>query len=208
MPKPSYIVALTGGIGSGKSMVAELFGQRGVYCVDTDIIAHAITGPGGRALAPICKVFGDAVIAATGGLDRALMRARVFEDACARAALEEILHPMIRDDVDKALASDAAIRAPYVLLAVPLLFETMGYRRQIRRALAVDCPVELQRRRVRQRAGLRLPVVDQIIASQISRSLRLQLADDVVWNSGAPDRLVPQVEWLDERYKMLARMES
>ncbi len=136
------------------------------------------------------------------------MRMRIFDDANARSALEEILHPMIRDEVDTALTSDAAVRAPYVLLAVPLLFETMGYRRRARRTLAVDCPVELQRWRVQQRAGLRLPLVDQIIASQISRSLRLQLADDVISNSGDPARLRPQVRYLHERYEMMAKMEG
>lgn len=207
MPIPSYIVALTGGIGSGKSVVAELFGQRGVHCVDTDAIAHALTGPGGRALTPIRKSFGGSVFTAAGAFDRALMRTRVFEDAGARSALEEILHPMIREDVGMALVSEAASRAPYVILEVPLLFETMAYRRLVRRALAVDCPVELQRIRVRQRSGLQRPVVDQIIASQISRSLRLQLADDVISNSGDPSKLTRQVEFLHEHYEKRARME-
>ena len=208
MPRPNYIVALTGGIGSGKSTVAALFGQRGVHIIDTDDIAHAITGAGGRALAPICKVFGDGVLAANGALDRAVMRTRVFEDADARAALEKVLHPLIREDVDAAFRADSATRAPYVMLAVPLLFETMGYRGQIRRALVVDCPVELQRRRVQQRAGLTLPAVDRILASQISRSLRLQLADDVISNPGDAKRLPPQVDFLHEYYEMMAKVEG
>ena len=207
MPRPNYIVALTGGIGSGKSTVAALFGQRGVHIIDTDDIAHAITGAGGRALAPICKVFGDGVLAANGALDRAVMRTRVFADAGARAALEKVLHPLIREDVDAAFRADSATRAPYVMLAVPLLFETMGYRGQIRRALVVDCPVELQRRRVQQRAGLTLPAVDRILASQISRSLRLQLADDVISNPGDAKRLPPQVDFLHEYYEMMAQAE-
>jgi len=207
MPKPSFIVALTGGIGSGKSTVAGLFGQRGVHCIDTDIIARAMTGSGGRALAPICRVFGDAVLAADGALDRDLMRARVFEDASARAALEAILHPMIREDVDRALATDSATRAAYVMLEVPLLFESMGYRGSIRRALVVDCPVELQRRRVQQRAGRPLPEVERILASQISRSLRLQLADDVISNSGEPAKLPQQVAFLHGRYEVMAKVE-
>ena len=207
MPRPNYIVALTGGIGSGKSTVAALFGQRGVHIIDTDDIAHAITGAGGRALAPICKVFGDGVLAANGALDRAVMRTRVFEDADARAALEKVLHPLIREDVDAAFRADSATRAPYVMLAVPLLFETMGYRGQIRRALVVDCPVELQRRRVQQRAGLTLPAVDRILASQISRSLRLQLADDVISNPGDAKRLPSQVDFLHEYYQMMAQAE-
>lgn len=207
MPTPDYIVALTGGIGSGKSVVAELFRQRGVHCVDTDAIAHALTGPGGRALTPIRKLFGGSVFTAAGLLDRALMRTRVFEDVRARSALEEILHPMIREEVGAALVSEAASRAPYVILEVPLLFETMAYRRLVRLALAVDCPVELQRIRVMQRSGLARPMVDQIIASQVSRSLRLQLADNVISNSGDPSKLPRQVEFLHERYEKRARME-
>ena len=205
MPKTSYIVALTGGIGSGKSTVAGLFIQRGAYLIDTDAIAHAITGSGGRALAPICAVFGDGVLAPDGALDRALMRTRVFEDTSARVVLEEILHPMIRDEVDAALGQETALHASYVMLAVPLLFETMGYRGRVRRALVVDCPVEMQRRRVQQRAGLPLPEVDRILASQISRSLRLQLADDVISNSGESARLSPQVALLHERYEIMAK---
>jgi dephospho-CoA kinase len=207
MPKPSYIVALTGGIGSGKSTVAGLFGERGVYCIDTDAVAHAITAPGGRALAPIRNAFGDGVFAADGAFDRARMRTRVFGDAGARATLEEILHPMIRDDVEAAIGSAAAASAPYVMLAVPLLFETMGYRRRIRRALAVDCPVELQRRRVQQRSGLPAPEVDRILAAQISRSLRLQLADDVISNTADLAWLVPQVSRLHERYRLTAEVQ-
>jgi dephospho-CoA kinase len=207
MRAPPFIVALTGGIGSGKSVVAELFGRHGVHCVDTDAIAHALTGPGGRAIAPLRRVFGDSIFAATGGLDRALMRARVFADSNARTALETILHPMIRDEVDAALASDAAVRAPYAMLAVPLLFETMGYRGLTRRTLAVDCSVYLQRRRVQQRSGLHLSTVDQILASQISRPLRLQLAEDVISNSGEPAKLLPQVEIMHRRYEMMTKME-
>jgi dephospho-CoA kinase len=205
MAQPAYIVALTGGIGSGKSTVAELFGQRGVPLIDTDAIAHALTGSGGRALAPIRNRFGDGALAADGKLDRDLMRKRVFEDANARKTLEEILHPMIREDVDKALCSDFAEHAPYVLLAVPLLFESMGYRGRIQRALVVDCAVELQRRRVQQRAGLPLAEVDRILASQISRSLRLQLADDVISNSGESAGLTAQVAFLHGRYQTMAK---
>ncbi len=203
MPTPERIVALTGGIGSGKSTVADLFVQRGARLIDTDAIAHSISEAGGRAIGPIRERFGESVLAADGALDRARMRARVFADSDARRDLEAILHPMIRDEADQALAADAACRAPYVMLAVPLLFETMGYRGRFMRALVVDCTIELQCRRVTRRSGLAFSEVNRIIAAQISRPLRLQLADDVVSNSGDTVDLVPQVARLDAIYRSM-----
>ncbi|MEO8102228.1 MAG: dephospho-CoA kinase [Betaproteobacteria bacterium] len=205
MPNPSYIVALTGGIGSGKSTVAGLFGQHGAHVIDTDIVAHRLTASGGTAIEPIARKFGDGMIAATGALDRSRMRDQVFADGSARAALEQILHPMIRAEVGQELGSDAARRAPYVMLAVPLLFETMVFRKQADRALVVDCPTALQRRRVQQRSGLSPVEVERILASQISRDRRLQLADDVISNSDALAALPAQVKFLHGRYGLLAR---
>jgi dephospho-CoA kinase len=203
MPKHGRIFALTGGIGSGKSTVADLFVQRGACLIDTDAIAHSISGANGLAIASIRERFGDSALAADGALDRALMRARVFTDAGARRDLEAILHPVIRDETERALGSDAACRAPYVLLAVPLLFETISYRGRYLRALAVDCAIDLQCRRVMRRSGLSISEVNQIIATQISRPLRLQLADDVVTNSGDTADLAPQVASLDAKYRAI-----
>lgn len=204
MSSPIYIVALTGGIGSGKSTVAELFGQCGVHIIDTDAIAHTITGSGGCALAPIRRVFGDGVLDSNGALDRRLMRMRVFEDAKSRVELEAILHPLIREEVDVALASKLTSQAPYVMLAVPLLFETMGYRLRVRRTLLVDCPVDTQRGRVQKRSGLSIPEIDSILLSQLCRSLRLQLADDVISNSAESVKLTSQVARLHGHYQTIA----
>lgn len=204
MPSCAYIVALTGGIGSGKSTVAGLFAQRGAHIVDTDVIAHALTGPGGVAVPALRSVFGDEMIGPNGALDRPLMRARVFEDDKARGELEAILHPMIREEVDNDLNSESASEAPYVLLAVPLLFETMGYRGRARRTLAVDCPTDVQRVRVQKRSGLAMPHIDRVLASQLSRSLRLQLADDIVSNAGELTELSSQVTFLHDQYQRQA----
>ena len=205
MAMSKKIVALTGGIGSGKSTVAGMFVERGVHLIDTDAIAHAISGVGGRAIDVICKTFGNEVLTLDGALDRVQMRARVFRDADARRRLEKIVHPMIRDEVAQALATTAAKNAPYVMLAVPLLFETMGYRGQIQLALVVDCPVRVQTERVMKRAGMPMAEVEGIITTQISRPLRLQLADDVVSNSGDMSSLLPQVLRLHEKYLSMSK---
>ncbi len=192
-----YVVGLTGGIGSGKSTVADLFVARGAALVDTDAIAHELTGPHGAAMAAITEAFGPAVVDARGALDRAAMRRQVFADATARQRLEAILHPLIRAESDRRCQ---AARAPYVILAVPLLVESGSYRERVQRVLVVDCPEAVQVARVMARNGLGEAEVQAILAAQASRQQRLAVADDVVDNGGDAAALVPQVERLHHQY--------
>jgi dephospho-CoA kinase len=197
----SFRVGLTGGIGSGKSVAADLFAGLGAAVVDTDAIAHELTAPGGAAIAPIRAAFGDAVIDARGALDRAAMRRQVFADAQAKARLEAILHPMIRDEAERRSAEACA---PYVVLVVPLLVESGGYRSRVQRVAVVDCPEETQVARVMARSGLSAGEARAIMAAQIGRAGRLAAADDVIDNGGDLAALRPQVEALHRRYLEMA----
>ncbi|HNC51802.1 MAG TPA: dephospho-CoA kinase [Accumulibacter sp.] len=199
----NFIVGLTGGIGSGKSTVAELFVHHGAALVDTDAIAHALTAAGGAAMAAIVAAFGDGVVDASGALDRAAMRSLVFSDHTAKGRLEAILHPLIRQQSESLC--NAAVTAPYVLLVVPLLIETGGYRRRADRILVVDCEESAQVARVQARSGLTGEAVRAIMATQASRAQRRAAADDVLINDGGLDALLPQIEALHRRYLGLAR---
>ncbi len=195
------VVGLTGGIGSGKSTVADRFARLGVPVIDTDVIARELTAPGGAALAQIQAAFGDAVMHADGTLDRAALRRRVFADEAQRRRLEAILHPRIRKAVEAALAS---LDAPYALVVIPLLVETGGYRDLLDRVLVVDCPETVQVERVMARSGLAREEVAAILAAQAGRAGRLAAADDVIVNAATPQALDAEVEALDSRYRGLA----
>ena len=203
----SLVVGLTGGIGSGKSTVADLFAARGAALVDTDIIAHQLTGPHGVAMSAIVGAFGDSIRRADGGLDRAAMRRLVFSDRSAKARLEAILHPLIRQESETRCAA-AATTAPYVLLVVPLLVESGTYRERADRILVVDCDTTIQVSRVMARSGLAAEEVEAIIASQASRAARRAAADDVVFNDSGLEELLPQVAALHQRYVDLARAKA
>jgi dephospho-CoA kinase len=194
------VIGLTGGIGSGKSTVADLFAERGARIVDADRLAHQLTAPGGAAMAAIRATFGAAVIAADGSLDRPAMRRLVFADAAERQRLEAILHPLIQT---RALAEVAAATACYALLVMPLLAETGVLRSLMQRVLVVDCDPATQRQRVMRRSGLSAAEADAIIAAQASREARLALADDVIVNDGGIDELRAQVARLDADYRRL-----
>lgn len=197
----AYCVGVTGGIGSGKSSAAALFAELGAGIVDTDDIAHELTGAGGRAMPAITAAFGAGVVAADGSLDRAAMRELVFADPSRRKTLEGILHPLIRNE-----ARDRVTRspAPYVLLLVPLLLETGGYPDLVRRVLVIDCDESLQVSRTMQRSGLTAEEVRAIMAAQLPRQERLARANDVLRNDSDIAQLRGQVADLHQRYLKLA----
>lgn len=197
----TFRVAITGGIGSGKSTVAEQFAALGATVSDADAISHELTGPGGEALPAITAAFGREVIDQHGALDRARLRTCVFADPNARQTLEAILHPMIRE---RMLAETASIEGPYALLVIPLLFET-GQQDLVARVLVVDVPESLQIARVQARSGLPRAEIARIMATQIKRTQRCARADDLIDNSSDLDRLRPQVEQLHRHYLDLAR---
>jgi dephospho-CoA kinase len=197
-----YTVGLTGGIGSGKSSVAQEFAQLGVAVIDADAISHELTQPGGAALAPIRAAFGNDSMDAQGALDRGRMRALVFADPTAKQRLEGILHPLIKREGERRAALAAG---PYLMLMIPLLIESGSYRERCQRILVVDCPEEEQVRRVMARSALTRSEVEGIIATQITRAARLAAADDVIDNSGSMAALAPQVAHLHQRYLELAQ---
>ena len=197
----ALVVGLTGGIGSGKSAAADEFARLGATVVDTDAISHELTGPGGAAIAEIRRQFGSAFVNADGAMNRKRMRDLVFSDAEEKQRLEALLHPMIRAESARRIA---AAKGPYAVHVVPLLVETPGHRSRVGRVLVVDCPVELQISRVRQRSGLPEAEIRRIISTQASREARLAAADDVIDNSGTVAALQQQVGKLHQSYLNLA----
>ncbi len=201
MSSPALKIGLTGGLGSGKSTVAARFASHGIEIVDTDAIARELAAPGGAAIPALRVAFGEAVIAADGGLDRARMRALVFADRASRARLEGILHPLIEAE---SLRRAASARSPYVIVDVPLLVETGRWFGRCDRICVVDCPLEMQIVRVAGRDGHSRNEIEAILAAQVSREARLAVADDVIDNSGTLDALQTRVDALHARYLALA----
>ncbi len=195
-------IGLTGGIGSGKSMVADMLAARGAAIIDTDVIAHQLTAPGGAAMSAIRAGFGDAFVTAEGALNRAAMRELVFSDPSARKRLEAILHPLIGAETEAA-ASRA--QGPYLVVVVPLLVESGRWADRVGRVLVVDCPESLQVERVMRRNQLSHGQVEAIMASQASRAQRLAAATDVIVNDADPAALEQQVARLHEAYLALAK---
>lgn len=191
------LIGLTGGIGSGKTTVADAFAALGAGVVDTDQIAHQLTAPGGAAMAEIRQQFGEQVLRSDGALDRTAMRALVFTDPLARQRLEAILHPMIGA---RARADLAALTTPYRIVVVPLLVEGRHWLHEVDRVLVVDCPEAEQIQRVVQRSQLEPAQVEAILHAQATRQRRLEHADDVIDNSRDPAALDAQVQALHANY--------
>lgn len=177
-------VGLTGGIGSGKSTVAAMLRLRGAALVDADAISRSLTAPGGAALAPLADRFGPAFITADGALDRDRMREASYADPQARKQLEAIIHPLVGLEI--ARQETSAIEAGHhcIVFDIPLLVESRRWRERVDAVLVIDCPTEVQIRRVMARSNLERVVVEKIVAAQVTREQRLHAADIVVCNDG------------------------
>lgn len=191
-----YVVGLTGGAGSGKSVASRTFRSLGVPVIDTDQIAREVVEPGQPALHEIVAEFGNEILDARGSLDRRRMRDLVFADKNARRRLEAILHPRIGQRMDAILSS---LDAPYAVVAIPLLVEA-GWTDRVDRVLVMDTSEDAQIRRLMRRDNVNRDEARRMLAAQAPREERLAAADDVVDNSGTPEALVDQIERLHRRY--------
>ncbi|MDR7135123.1 dephospho-CoA kinase [Lysobacter niastensis] len=198
----NFIVGVTGGVASGKSEVTRRFQDLGVFVADADVAARNAVAAGSPGLDEVVQAFGAGVLDANGGLDRAAMRARVFQDEPARRKLEAIIHPRVRAQMQ---AQCLAAAGAYAIAAIPLLTE--GGRDAypwLERVLVVDVHPDVQRARLIRRDGIDAALADHMIAAQASRQRRLAIADDVIVNDGALDALDAHVAALDRRYRLLA----
>lgn len=202
--RPALVIGLTGGIGSGKTTVADRFAARGVPVIDADEIARRVVVRGEPAHGEIVREFGRDVLDAAGELDRRRMRERVFADEAKRERLEAIVHPRVYAEIERQLDG---LDAPYAVVVVPLLIETGG-RDRVDRVLVVDIPPRLQIERTSRRDGTTPEAVERILAAQMDRDARLAAADDVIENAGAPSALEEAVAELHRRYLEAARVAS
>lgn len=195
-----WILGLTGGIGSGKSAAANHFGSLGVHQVDADQAARWVVEPGRPALTHIVDRFGEQILQGDGALDRAALRARIFQAPAERQWLEQLLHPLIREEMRKAL--DEA-RSPYAILVSPLLVESAAQRQMSQRVLVVDVPEQVQIQRTVQRDSVPEEQVRAILQAQASREERLRHAHDVLVNDRDLAWLQREVERLHDFYLTL-----
>lgn len=198
------VIGLTGGIGSGKSAAASLFGKLGAPVIDADVIARQLVAADEPALAEIARTFGADVLTATGELDRAALRRIVFADSAERRRLEAILHPRIREQIQNEINK---VQAPYCIVVIPLLLET-EQSDLVDRILVIDVPLATQISRVSSRDHLPREEILAIIEAQVSPGTRLAAADDVIENSGGLDELATRVNQLNEKYLEIAPAQS
>ncbi len=196
-----YTVALTGGIGSGKSTVANAFADLGVNVIDADIIARQVVEPGTPALLAIVSHFGDALRLPDGSLNRRQLRERIFANAAEKSWLNALLHPLIQQETQRQIQQATS---PYVLWVVPLLVENQLWQKADR-VLVVDVSEETQLQRTMQRDNVSEAHAKQILAAQVTREQRLAVADDIIDNNGAPDAIALDVARLHDSYLKLAR---
>jgi dephospho-CoA kinase len=200
-----FRLGLTGGIGSGKTTVANFFAELGASIIDTDAIAHQLTAANGDAIPIIELVFGAAAIQADGALNRSYMRDLIFQDASKKKQLETILHPLIRLEAERqALLT----QGNYLIFVVPLLFESGNWQSRVDQIAVVDCHVETQIQRVIQRNGLARAQVEAIIKSQATRSNRLAIADVVIDSEQSLIQLKKQVTTLHQVYLKIAKAKA
>jgi dephospho-CoA kinase len=199
-----YVVGLTGGIGCGKTEAARIFARLGVPVVDVDVIAREVTQPGEETLSEIIEIFGKEYLMADGSLNRPALRDKVFTDMAARKDLEGIIHPAIHERALEQL--EANKDAPYQILAISLLFENQRYKDVVTRSLVMDCDENLQVERTMKRSGLSEEIVRGIMAAQVSRAVRLKMADDVIKNEGSLEELNQNVEQMHKKYMQACRV--
>ncbi len=197
----SLTIGLTGGIGSGKSTVASYFSELGVPTINTDAIARKLSEPGQAGFRQIIDHFGKQLLKADGTLNRAELRTKIFNNPAERYKLEQILHPLIRTEMQQQLQQQ---KKPYCLIEIPLLLEA-GWHNEVNRILVVDAPHTLQIERTIQRNGISKEEAKQIIATQIERNKRLAAADDIVYNKGSLTELEQQVGHLHQFYQKLVQ---
>lgn len=197
----ALVVALTGGIAAGKTAVASRFEALGIHVHDADLAARVVIEPGSDGLDAVVEAFGAEMLDATGALDRAAMRRRVFADSNDRQVLEAIIHPRVRQWLRDCAFADAG---PYCLLAIPLLAENIEHYRWVDRVLLVDAAESVQIQRLTQRDGIDEDLARRMLVQQASRAERLAMADDVIDNNGQEALLYEAVGALHQRYLALA----
>lgn len=196
------VIGLTGGIGSGKTTVSDLFEELGIEVVDADVVSRQLTAVNGGAMPDIVKHFGPEAASPDSSMNRKFIRELVFSDPAAKTALENILHPLIRKECQRQL--DAS-QSPYTILSVPLLIESSFWRSSIDRLLVVEAPEALRVERVVQRSHLTPEAVKKIISTQATTAQRLDAADDVIENVGPFEMLKASVLKLHAMYFSLSR---